>query len=74
VQNPCSLVPQPFTEKPNEPRPRRYPPQADRHASQAQLDNIRTAASKEQRGHLAKGIQRQMTELTELSAKADKPQ
>jgi hypothetical protein len=39
-----------------------------------QLDNIRTAASKEQRGHLAKGIQRQMTELTELSAKADKPQ
>lgn len=39
-----------------------------------QIENMRTAASKEQRGHLAKSIQRQMTELTELAAKADKPQ
>jgi hypothetical protein len=39
-----------------------------------QLENMRTAASKEQRGHLSKGIQRQMAELTDLAAKADKPQ
>jgi hypothetical protein len=39
-----------------------------------QLENMRTAASAEQRGHLAKSIHRQMTELTELAAKADKPQ
>lgn len=38
-----------------------------------QLEAMRNAPSKEQRGHLAKGISRQMAELTELSAKADKP-
>jgi hypothetical protein len=39
-----------------------------------QLENMRSAASKEQRGHLAKSISRQMAELTDLAAKADKPQ
>lgn len=38
-----------------------------------QLESMRTAEG-EQRAHLAKSIQRQMAELTELSAKADKPQ
>ena len=38
-----------------------------------QLENMRTAEG-DQRAHLAKGIQRQMTELTDLAAKADKPQ
>jgi len=39
-----------------------------------QLEAMRSAPSKEQRGHLAKNIARQMTELTDLAAKADRPQ
>ena len=38
-----------------------------------QLENMRTAEG-EQRAHLAKSIGRQMKELTDLAAKADRPQ
>jgi len=39
-----------------------------------QLQEYKRSSDETQRGHLIRGIKAQMTELTELAAKADKPQ